>query len=352
MPRSATQTTDSSSRLGVLLGARNCRNDGVPLGIRGPSGVQSRTPPFSADRTGNNRSVVDERTKVLALVRHYKPARWRALADVLESHGAVEPVLAGEEPPTFDGQTERFTEQIAPNDFEAASKLLAEWDRQGMRFVSVLEPDYPDNLRGVFDRPPFIFVRGDLQPAETRVVSVVGTRSPSEDGIKRATRITRNLVAGGYTVLSGLAKGIDTVAHTTALKYGGRTMAVIGTGLLRNYPPENVDLQTQIGQVGAVVSQFWPTDPPRGTNFPIRNALMSGLSLATVVIEASHSSGTRTQVRAAMNHGRHVFLLESLVHAQKWAQTAASKPGTTVVKSDEDLMDRLSRLGQFDLCFV
>ncbi len=177
-----------------------------------------------------------------------------------------------------------------------------------MRLLTILDDRYPENLRAVHDRPPLIFVAGQLASEDSRAIAVIGARRATRRGIDTARSVAAHLVETGFTVASGLAEGIDTAAHTTALARGGRTIAVIGTGLARSYPPGNALLQARIATRGAVVSQFWPDSPAKKESFPMRNAVMSGLSLATVVVEAGETSGARTQARLALAHGRPVFL--------------------------------------------
>ncbi|MBV9048974.1 MAG: DNA-processing protein DprA, partial [Solirubrobacterales bacterium] len=152
-----------------------------------------------------------------------------------------------------------------------------------------------------------------------------------------------HLVDQGYTVVSGLAAGIDTAAHTAALARGGRTIAVIGTGLNRSYPPENAPLQRRLARESAVVSQFWPEAPPSRRSFPMRNAVMSGLTLGTVVVEASQTSGARMQGRLALAHGRTVFLVDALLE-QQWAREFSNRPGTHVVRSGPEITAVVERL--------
>ena len=147
--------------------------------------------------------------------------------------------------------------------------------------------------------------------------------------------------------MSGLAAGIDTAAHTAALDRGERTVAVIGTGLHHTYPPQNAGLQRTIGSEGAVVSQFWPDSPPSRRSFPMRNAVMSGISLATVIVEATQTSGARIQARLALAQGRRVFLLEQLL-VQEWARELATRPGTHVVRAAEDITETIDRVTATD----
>jgi DNA processing protein len=277
---------------------------------------------------------------------------WVEYSERVEELGSAAAVLdeelaAGSTTPT--GQTSML--DPPPHAASQADELLAQagadldrWAAAGMHLVTVLEPGYPPNLRAVHDRPPMVFVAGSLTPADAHAVAVVGARKATPTGIARAGAIAEHLVDRGYTVASGLAAGIDTAAHTAALARRGRTVAVIGTGLARSYPPQNAPLQQRIVSECAVVSQFWPDAPPSRRSFPMRNAVMSGITLATVVVEASDTSGARMQARLALAQGRPVFLLASLVERQQWAREYAARPGTHVVRSPEEITTVVERL--------
>ena len=273
---------------------------------------------------------------------------WVEYADLVEERGSAGAVLEQE----LTDQSEPLGQaSLLPIDVPSAAELLAQsradlnhWAAHGMRLVTVLEPDYPPNLRAVHDRPPMIFIQGRLTPEDSRSVAVVGARQATAAGLERAQSIARHLVDSGYTVVSGLAAGIDTAAHTAALAHKGRTIAVIGTGLSRAYPPQNERLQRKIADHGAVVSQFWPDAPPSRRSFPMRNAVMSGIALATVVVEASQTSGSRVQARLALAQTRPVFLLEELVDAQPWARDCATRPGAHVIRDPTEITTALDRL--------
>jgi DNA processing protein len=144
------------------------------------------------------------------------------------------------------------------------------------------------------------------------------------------------------TVLSGLALGIDTAAHEATLDTQGRTLAVMGTGIHRIYPAQNRDLADRIVKAGgALVSQFWPDAPPTRWSFPMRNVVMSGMAVGTVVVEASRTSGAKMQARLALEHGKRLFLVESLVMHEDWARKYAERPGATVVQSVDDVLAAL-----------
>ena len=144
---------------------------------------------------------------------------------------------------------------------ERAAREIAAWHERGIDVISAADTDYPENLRGLADRPPLLFRAGRMTQADSRSIAVIGSRRATARGAGAAAAIAARLVADGFTVLSGLAAGIDTAAHVAALESGGRTVAVIGTGLDRCYPPQNAGLQRAIAARCAVVSQFWPESP-------------------------------------------------------------------------------------------
>jgi DNA processing protein len=220
---------------------------------------------------------------------------------------------------------------------ERASSALDAWAERGIRLLTVIDAEYPANLREVRDRPAFVFVAGALAREDVRSIAIIGARRASADGLALATRCASALNESGYTVVSGLAAGIDTAAHQAALERSGRTIAVIGTGLDHCYPPENAALQGRIARHGAVVSQFWPDAPPTRGSFPMRNAVMSGLSRGSLLVEASERSGARVQARLALAHGRPVFLHERLLE-QAWARELAGRPGVSVVRSADEVV--------------
>jgi DNA processing protein len=290
-------------------------------------------------------SAATEAAALVALLRT-GTRRWSEYADLIEEADSVTAVLVGER---ADGQRTPtlFGDEGSAPDLGGIAEEVEAWERDGLRLLTLLDPGYPENLRSVHDRPPFVFVAGQLRTRDARGVAVVGTRGASERGLRNARAIAEHLVDADYTVVSGLAAGIDTAAHTAALAHGGRTVAVIGAGLRRAYPAQNADLQRRIAAECAVISQFWPDAPPTRRSFPMRNAVMSGFALATVVVEASHTSGARMQARLALEHGRPVFLLESLLE-HEWARDYAERPGTHVVTSPEQITTLVDRLTSVD----
>ena len=287
-----------------------------------------------------------ETAALVALVRRGQRA-WHQYAELVEARGSALAVLR--EPHSEDAAistlfpTERDSEPDVGYDLDSIAEELGRWEAEGISMATVLDDAYPGNLRTIHNRPPFVFVRGALADEDERSVAVVGTRRASNEGLSRARDVAAGLVAAGYTVVSGLAEGVDTTAHVAALENGGRTVAVIGTGLRRAYPAKNTRLQQRIAEEAAVVSQFWPDAPPTKTSFPMRNVVMSGLARATVVIEASQTSGARMQARFALEHGRPLFLLESLLE-HEWAREFSERPGAFVVRSADEVVERVERL--------
>ena len=207
---------------------------------------------------------------------------------------------------------------------------LEDWRSQGFDFVSVFDTRFPERLRATIDVPPFLFASGDLK-ADDLGVSVVGSRHCTPEGARFAVDCAHMLVERGLTVVAGLAKGIDTFAHQTALNDGGRTVAFIGTGIDRQYPAENRDLQHEIEERGLVLSQFWPGAQPTKQSFPMRNALMSGYGVATIIADAGEHSGTRAQARQAQRHGRPIIINRMVLDKAQWARDLENRPGVYLV---------------------
>jgi DNA processing protein len=293
---------------------------------------------FASDTLESTR----ERAAVLALMSMGKGSLpWNRLAEAIEERQSALALL--EEMSTDDSRLFDVAEDKGSSLDEFQDQVIA-WSGEGIHLVTVLDVTYPVNLRMVHDRPPALFIRGQLQPTDERSLAIVGTRKASDVGRAQAEEIARRAVDAGYVVVSGLAAGIDSAAHRAALEAHGRTIAVIGTGLHQSFPKENADLQQKLGEEAAVISQFLPNQGPRRWTFPMRNAVMSGFARATVVVEAGNTSGARMQARLAIEHGRPVFLLRSLLQ-HDWARTyATERPGTYVVDDGAEVIAHVERL--------
>lgn len=303
------------------------------------------------ERQGATVSDADEQAAVLALVDAWE-GKWFQLASLIEDVGSARAILQRQwsEVGSFDvvvkEDAEKLAARVMAESVARHADLIERLREKGARLLTVLDKDYPLNLREVYNRPPFLFVRSALLDQDNRSVAVVGTRKASPDGLEQASRLCAELAKANVTVLSGLATGIDAAAHEAALEAGGRTVAVMGTGIERIYPKEHEKLADRILDSGALVSQFWPSHPPTRVSFPMRNVVMSGMAVGTVVIEANSRSGARMQARLALEHSKRLFLVKSLVMQEQWAQKYAEHPATTVVDSVDDILGVLVDLAQ------
>jgi DNA processing protein len=212
-----------------------------------------------------------------------------------------------------------------------------------IRLMLHSDDDYPAPLRVIPDPPPYMFVRGVILPQDEVAVAIVGTRHTTEYGRGVADKIARDLAARGVTVVSGLARGVDTAAHRGALEATGRTFAVCGCGLDIVYPSENKGLMAQIGENGACWSEFAPTVHPEAWHFPARNRIISGLSAGVIVVEAGERSGALITADFAMEQGRDVFAVPGNIHkVQSRGAHALIKQGATLVESADDVLEALN----------
>jgi len=294
-----------------------------------------------------------ERLSLLALCT-IKGANWNVLAREAQRSQGLARLLAGEV--MEDSRDGRATAALLAPALEAIDERREQAQGEidlakgiGARLVTVLDDAYPSNLRVIPKLPPFLFYRGELRREDARSVAVVGTRRASIEGLESAAKLAALLVAEGVTVISGLAKGIDTAAHSAVLDAGGRTIAVVGTGILQTYPKENTELAERIVERGAVVSQFWPSASPTRFSFPMRNEVMSGISQGTAVIEANSTSGAKMQARLALEQGKRAFLMASLVTSEPWAKDYLEKRGAIEVNSVDDVVKWLRSPEQVEM---
>jgi DNA processing protein len=214
----------------------------------------------------------------------------------------------------------------------------------GCQIVTQDDEGYPALLKTIEDPPPVLYVKGDLGDPTAPGVAVVGSRRPSIYGKVVAEQLARGLAECGITVVSGLARGIDSVAHVNSLQNGGRTIAILGCGLSYMYPPENRRMAERISQQGAVVSEFPMTTKPDRLNFPLRNRTISGLSLGTVVVEAGERSGALITAQWALEQGREVFAVPGNVTAPTSRGTnRLIKMGAKLVEGIDDILEELPR---------
>ena len=211
----------------------------------------------------------------------------------------------------------------------------------GARVVDILSERYPRLLMEIPDAPPYLFVLGELNGSET-AVAMVGSRRATQYGLCTATRLARDLAARGVTVVSGMARGIDTAAHWGALKGGGRSIAVLGCGIDVVYPPENDALRQALAQGGALITEFPMGSAPLSENFPRRNRIISALSKGVVVVEAGEASGSLITAQYALEQGREVFAVPGNVTLSgSHGVNRLIKEGAKLVERVEDILEEL-----------
>ncbi len=225
------------------------------------------------------------------------------------------------------------------------SPELAACQSTGIQMVSRAATGYPRLLLEIPDPPGVLFLQGDLQAADSLAIAVVGSRNATRYGVTQAERIAAGLARAGVTVVAGLARGIDAVAHRAALAAGGRTLAVMGGGLLKIYPPEHADLARQISEQGCLISEMPPRYVATRHAFPRRNRIISGLTLGTLIVEAAERSGALITARQAMEQNRDVFAVPGPVdNRNSRGCHALLRDGAILVESVEDILDALGPL--------
>lgn len=212
-----------------------------------------------------------------------------------------------------------------------------------IRVLVYEDEEYPEKLREIDNPPRVLFVRGRFDASDHRSLAVVGTRKPTPYGRDVTARLVEQLVNQKFTIISGLARGIDGAAHRAALEAHGRTVAVLGGGVDRVYPPEHLGLAQEVAKHGAVISEFAPGKLPAPGNFPARNRIISGLSLGVLVIEGAAQSGTKITARLASEQGREVFAVPGPI-TSRYSQAPADllKLGAKVVTEVSDILEELS----------
>lgn len=213
----------------------------------------------------------------------------------------------------------------------------------GVRIVPFIDPCYPARLRAIADPPPLLYIKGEISAADEKAVAIVGSRSASDYGRKVARNICRGLASLGFTVVSGMARGIDGAAHESALDGGGRTIAVLGSGVDRIYPPEHEGLSERIARQGAVISELPLGARPVAFNFPARNRLISGLSLGVVVVEATEKSGSLITAAHALEQNREIFAVPGEVGSSRSRGAhRLIRQGAKLVENADDIIEEIA----------
>lgn len=261
---------------------------------------------------------------------------------LVERFGTPDAVLAAaqDELETVEGLSAKVIDGIRSFPWrERAEDEFLRSQRSGAVIITDSSPLFPANLKQVQDAPVYVYTKGNLLPEDARAIAIVGTRKPTHYGLAMAQRIASGLAAAGFTIVSGLARGIDTQAHKGALSAGGRTITVLGSGIDVVYPPENGKLMDAIIRSGAVVTENPLGTQPEAGYFPARNRIISGLSLGTVIIEAAEDSGSLITAQYTREQGRPLFAVPGNVGpAVSRGTNNLIRQGAVLVESAADIL--------------
>ena len=220
---------------------------------------------------------------------------------------------------------------------------LKKLDATGIKIITFSNKDYPETLKNIEDAPIALYIKGTIQKEDRYAVAVVGSRKYSPYGKLAAEKLSSELSSMGFTIVSGMARGIDTLAHTAAINSGGRSIAVLGSGIDVPYPPENRGLMEKLAASGCVISEFPPGTLPERENFPKRNRIISGLSLGVLVVEATADSGSLITASCALEQGKEVFAVPGNINsANSKGTNELIKKGAKLVQSAEDVIEELA----------
>jgi DNA processing protein len=237
---------------------------------------------------------------------------------------------------------------VSPENLEALVSATVAWLSAATEPRSVItlgDTAYPASLLTTADPPVLLYAQGRLDLLQTDAIAVVGSRNPTPQGAENARAFSSHLSRGGFTIISGMALGIDAQAHTGGLEAAGSTVAVVGTGLDRVYPPRNLALAHHIANQGLVLSEYALGTPPMAPNFPLRNRIIAGLARGTLVVEAALQSGSLITARLANESGREVFAIPGSIHSpQSRGCHALIKQGAKLVETAQDILEELHPL--------
>lgn len=239
------------------------------------------------------------------------------------------------------------TENLVRNfsEWGRAEREVSEARKRGFDILTLAAPGYPQRLKNVHSAPAVLYVSGEIRESDSLAVAIVGSRYANKYGRESAKKLSYELAGAGVCVVSGMARGVDSAAHKAAVDAGGRTIAVLGSGLDVIYPPENHELYESISKNGAVISAFPLRTAPDKTHFPERNAVISGLSLGTVVVQAAKKSGALITAKLALEQNRDVFAVPGRIN-ESISEGANSliKQGAKLVESADDIISEIREL--------
>lgn len=275
------------------------------------------------------------------LVKGIGAARLRALLDYF---GDAETAWNAS---LFDLSAAGLSPKLAERVLQARSAVnldeyISQAVRNGIRILTWDDPEYPSHLNEIDQPPPVLYLRGEVTTEDSWSVAIVGTRAVTAYGRQVTEELATALAHNGVTIVSGLARGVDAIAHNAALKAGGRTLAVLGSGVDKIYPPEHRTLAEKVAAQGAVLSDYAPGTPPDGANFPPRNRIISGLSMAVVVVEAGDTSGALITAEFAIEQGREVFAVPGNIFApQSKGPNRLISNGAKILLSPQSVLEAL-----------
>lgn len=278
----------------------------------------------------------------LNMIKGIGPLRF---ATLLKHFGSPQEILSSKA--SSLSQVKGIGDQIAHRIIEEKDKVevdveLEKIKKEGVSILTLDDKEYPANLKIIYDPPPVLYVKGKIEPDDRLGIAIVGSRSATTYGKTTASKLAGELVQLGFTIVSGLAHGIDTAAHRGAIEAKGRTIAVLGCGIDVIYPPENKKLFDEIREQGAIITEFPFGTPPEKFNFPQRNRLISGLSLGTVVVEAPLRSGALITAYCALEQNREVFAVPGPVESRLSKGTHhLIKQGAKLTESAQDIIEEL-----------
>jgi DNA processing protein len=264
------------------------------------------------------------------------------LKKLIEAFGAPEEILKAswEKLVSVSGIGAKIAQKITAIKLQDLEKEFEDARKQNINIITFEEDGYPENLKDIYDPPIVLYIKGGIITEDTNSLAIVGSRRASIYGLTSAEKFAYQLGQRSVTIISGMARGVDTYAHRGALKAGGRTIAVMGSGFNHIYPPENKKLCEEIAISAAVVSELPLNTPPFAQNFPRRNRVISGLSKGVLVVEAARNSGALITADFALQQGREVFALPGKVDADNsFGTNALIKDGAKLVTSVEDIFE-------------
>lgn len=303
--------------------------------------LPSSIPPV---KSSESRAAQRDASLRLSMVTGIGP---RIYGDLIEHFGSAEAALAASpaELRSIQGVGQKLMRAlVSANEIDVAP-VLEQCRQNNIQVIDRAHESYPPLLSKIHDPPGVLFCRGDFQPVDQLGIAIVGTRHSTTYGDRVAANLARGLSMAGLTIISGMARGIDAAAHKAALECGGRTIAVLGGGVMNIYPPEHKSLADSIAANGAVLSEALPNQAPRSGCFPRRNRIVTGMSLGVIVVEAGDRSGASISARLAAEQGRDVFAVPGRIDSRMSRGChKLIRDGATLVETVDDVLDQLGPL--------